>query len=223
VVLLALAATLVAAPTPARAQAPLPVPERDPQQVEAVARRVLARPEYRPPSRSLLQRVLDWTVERVARLLDALAGGGRASVLAWTILAASVLALAVLAARFLRGVTSDPAVATAGRPQHRRTAAEWREEAEARERAGEWRLAVRCRWRGLVAAMAERGLVEEVAGRTAGEYRAAVARDLPGVAAPFAGATELFEQAWYGNRPTGPDEVARARALADRVLEEAAR
>jgi hypothetical protein len=100
----------------------------------------------------------------------------------------------------------------------RRGPAEWRADAEAAERAGQWRQALRCRYRALVAELADRGLVEEVAGRTAGEYRAEVAGAAPAVAAPFAGATELFERAWYGEAPTGQDEAARFRGLSDEVL-----
>ena len=91
-------------------------------------------------------------------------------------------------------------------------------EAEAHERAGEWKLALRARYRSLVADLASRGLVDEIPGRTAGEYRAEVAETVPGVASEFAGATELFERAWYGNRPTGADDAAHFRDLEQRVL-----
>jgi hypothetical protein len=62
-------------------------------------------------------------------------------------------------------------------------------------------------------------VVEEVPGRTSGEYRGEVGRNLPTSADAFAGATELFERAWYGRRPTGADDAARFRDLARRVLE----
>jgi hypothetical protein len=41
------------------------------------------------------------------------------------------------------------------------------------------------------------------------------------VAAEFGGATELFERAWYGDRPTGAHENARFRELADQVVDRA--
>ncbi len=63
-------------------------------------------------------------------------------------------------------------------------------------------------------------MVDDVPGRTAGEERAAVALARPPIAAPFAGATELFERAWYGGLPTGPAESERFRELATRVAEE---
>jgi Domain of unknown function (DUF4129) len=103
----------------------------------------------------------------------------------------------------------------------RRSAAEWRAEAEAQERAGAWREAVRSRYRALVADLAARGLVEEVPGRTAGEYRREVGEALPAVATDFAGATELFEVAWYGRSDTGAQEASQLRDLSDRVLQRA--
>ncbi|MBV9410730.1 MAG: DUF4129 domain-containing protein, partial [Acidimicrobiia bacterium] len=96
---------------------------------------------------------------------------------------------------------------------------DWRAEAEAHERAGEWRQAVRCRYRALVADLAGRGILNEVPGRTAGEYRRELGDALPAASPQFAGATELFEGAWYGHRPTGEADAAHFRDLADRVLE----
>ena len=58
-------------------------------------------------------------------------------------------------------------------------------------------------------------------GHTTGEYRTDVSTALPDAAAEFGGATELFERAWYGDRPTGAEENERFRELADRVVERA--
>jgi hypothetical protein len=80
---------------------------------------------------------------------------------------------------------------------------------------------VRCRYRALVAELAARGLVDEVPGRTAGEYRGEVRRNLPDAAADFAGATELFELAWYGRGETGAQQASRLRELSGRVLQRA--
>jgi hypothetical protein len=57
-----------------------------------------------------------------------------------------------------------------------------------------------------------------VPGRTAGEYRREVGRVLPEAATDFAGATELFEVAWYGRARTGAGEAAHLRDLSDGVL-----
>ena len=222
----ALAAARVAAAAPVagavaalrQGRGELPVPDRDPDQVREVVREVLARPEFRPPHRSLTERALDWVLELIGRLLAALGGSGAGGIVGLILLALVLVGVGVLAARLSRGLTPSPEVAAAVPAGRRRSAAEWRAEAEAQERAGAWREAVRSRYRALVAELASRGLVEEVPGRTAGEYRREVGHALPEAATEFAGATELFEVAWYGRARTGAGEAAHLRDLSDRVL-----
>jgi hypothetical protein len=196
----------------------LPVPDRDPDEVREVVREVLARPEFRPPHRSLTERLVDWVLELIGRLLAALGGSGAGGIVGPILLALVLVGVGVLAARFSRGLTPSPEVAAAVPAGRWRSAAQWRAEAEAHERTGAWREAVRSRYRALVAELASRGLVEEVPGRTAGEYRREVGRALPEAAADFAGATELFEVAWYGRSRTGAGDAAHLRDLSDRVL-----
>jgi hypothetical protein len=218
-------ATLVPAPPAAglvvvlaQGRGELRVPVRDPEQVREVVREVLSRPEFRPPPRSLTERVIDWVLELIGRLLAALGGSGAGGIVGLILLALVLVGVGALAARFSRGLTPSPELAAAVPGGRRRSAAEWRAEAEAHERAGAWREAVRSRYRALVADLAARGLVEEVPGRTAGEYRREVGRALPEAATDFAGATELFEVAWYGRSGTGAGHAARLRDLSDRVL-----
>lgn len=202
----------------AQGRGELRVPVRDPQQVREVVREVLSRPEFRPPQRSLTERLFDWVLEVIGRLLAALGGSGAGGIVGLILLALVLAGVGVLAARFSRGLTPSPEVAAAVPAGRRRSAAEWRAEAEAHERTGAWREAVRSRYRALVADLAARGLVEEVPGRTAGEYRREVGRALPEAAADFAGATELFEVAWYGRSRTGAGDAAHLRDLSDHVL-----
>jgi hypothetical protein len=202
-------------------QGDLRVPVRDPEQVREAVREVLSRPEFRPPERSLLQQAFDWVLEMVGRLLSALGGSGAGGIVGLVLLALVLAGVGVLVARFSRGLTPSPEVAAAVPGRAGRTAAEWRAEAEAHERAGAWREAVRSRYRALVADLAARGLIDEVPGRTAGEYRREVGRTLPAASTDFAGATELFEVAWYGHADTGSREAAHLRDLTDRVLQRA--
>jgi hypothetical protein len=69
-----------------------------------------------------------------------------------------------------------------------------------------------------VADLAGRGLLEEVPGRTTGEYRAELHASLPTASSSFRGATALFEGAWYGHQPTGAADTERFRELADSVM-----
>jgi hypothetical protein len=209
----ALAATAVAGD--------LPAPTRDPDRVRDAVREVLARPEFRPPDRTLLQRAFDWLLEQVGRLLAELGASGAGGIVGLAVLVLALLGIGLLAARFSRGLTSSPEVRAAVPGVPRRPATDWRAEAEAHERAGAWRAAVRCRYRALVAELAARGLVDEVPGRTAGEYRGEVRRNLPDAAADFAGATELFELAWYGRGETGSQQASRLRELSGLVLRRA--
>jgi hypothetical protein len=209
----ALAATAVAGD--------LPAPTRDPDRVRDAVREVLARPEFRPPDRTLLQRAFDWLLEQVGRLLAELGASGAGGIVGLAVLVLALLGIGLLAARFSRGLTSSPEVRAAVPGVPRRPATDWRAEAEAHERAGAWRAAVRCRYRALVAELAARGLVDEVPGRTAGEYRGEVRRNLPDAAADFAGATELFELAWYGRGETGAQQASRLRELSGLVLRRA--
>jgi Domain of unknown function (DUF4129) len=197
----------------------LPVPNRDPDEVHRAAREVLSRAEFRAAGRPFLARVLDWVLGHLAELIAALIGSSAASIVGLILTLLILGAVAAVAIRFARGMTSDPEVAAAIPSAPRRGADEWRAEAEVHERAGEWRQALRCRYRALVADLAGRGLVEEVPGRTAGEYRGEVRRNAPGAAEAFSGATDLFERAWYGRAPTGADDASHFRDLAGRVLE----
>lgn len=200
-----------------------PPGERPVQGIRDSVRDVLDRPEYRRPAKSLLDRLRELPVDILDRVLNAFLGGGRGAWLAWVILAVAVVGSIVVAVRFAGGVTRDGSRPLGSSSPRRRSAADWRAEAEAAERAGKWRLALRARYRALVADLADAGLVEDVAGRTAGEYRVEVAGNAPAAAAPFAGATEIFERAWYGQVETGADDAARFRELADDVLEGAGR
>jgi len=167
-----------------------------------------------------VQVVLDWLGHLLDRI-SSVTGGSTAAGLA--IVAVAIVVLVVVLARFARTVRVDPGRGIAVTRDVGRSGIDWRAQAEAAERAGEWREGLRCRYRALLADLAAHGTVQEVAGRTTGEYREAVARAVPAAAADFSAATRLFEEAWYGSVVTGPDEVDRFRRLAQRVQEGTAR
>jgi hypothetical protein len=205
--------------------ADLPVPRDSPERIGEITREVLSRPEF-VGRQSLLDKAFEWVVRQISRAIEAIVsaayGGGVWSVVVTVCFLVVVAGVGVVIWRVLRGVTADSAQAT-GAQERRRPATDWRAEAEAHERAGEWRQALRCRYRALIADLAARGLVDEVPGTTAGEYRGQLGRNAPAAAGDFGGATDLFELAWYGDVPTGEAESARFRDLSGRVLQEAGR
>lgn len=201
------------------AQEALPLPVAPPQEIREAAREILQRPEFREPPRSLYQRLQEALADWLGDLLGRLVGGGTPGFVAWVVLVVALGAAAYLVVRALqldrrRGAPSDEDSVV----QRRRPAAEWEAQAAACEAHGDWRGALRCRYRALIARLAGRGVVEEVPGRTAGEYLTVVHQAAPGAAPDFTGATALFERAWYGNAATGPEENTTFRQLTERIL-----
>ncbi len=208
---------MAAGPAVAVGPGELPTPQEAPAQARRRAEEILARPELRPEPRPLVERVLD----ELGELLDRVVGGvGSVSpLLAWAIVGAVAGLLGFALWRGVRALQGDAAVrGGVGVDGRRRPPADWRAEAAAHEAAGRWREALRCSWRAVVAELAARGLLEEVPGRTTGEYRRAVARSLPDGAAAFSRSTRLFEDAWYAAVEVGPAEAAEVRDLGDQVL-----
>jgi hypothetical protein len=89
---------------------------------------------------------------------------------------------------------------------------------DALEAAGRWREAMLVRYRRLVSALVDDGVLTPVPGRTSGEYSDDVAEARPDLTEPFDDATDLFERAWYGDLPTGAEESRRFQQAAGRVL-----
>jgi Domain of unknown function (DUF4129) len=203
----------------------LPVPTNDPSRIKSAAQQILRLREFQPPRRTLLQSAWHWLATEFDKLTSALFGGASfvtngLTVGAVGVVAAIVIALVVVTVirRGGRRRGARPPVVVLRREGLSRSPAEWRAEAAAHEAAGRWRDALRCRYRALVAELVGRGLIEEIPGRTSGEYRGDVASVAPAVGPAFAGATDLFEQAWYGDRPTGPEDQERFEDLARQVL-----
>lgn len=217
---------LLVAPASARAGGPpvradLPMPTASPDQVRAKADEILARPEYQVPPKSLVDQFLDWLAERLRGLTGS--GGGANTVIAWVGLAIIVGGLAFLVYRLTRSTRPESRQEIDILVDVARSSDEWREEAERLEARGEWKLALRARYRSLIGELIRREKVRDVPGRTTGEYRRDVDATVPGAADPFDSASELFEEAWYGDRPTGAPENARFRSLAGQVLEKVGR
>jgi len=194
-------------------------PGVDPGEVRRTVDEVLARPEYQPLEPGLLDQLLAYAGELVGRVLEAIsdaAGGNR--LIGGLIVAAVLGALVVLAVRLSRGLRPDPSRAVVVGGAVGRPPAAWEEEAAAHERAGRWREALRSRYRKLLAGMAAAGLIDEVPGRTSGEYLREALQSLPVAGDDLRAVTRAFEAAWYGDRPVTAAEVDDVRTRVERVL-----
>lgn len=189
----------------------------DPEAARRAAHDILTRREFASVHPSTLDRLRHWFSDQLGRILS---GGWQGLSAAGIVLLVAIVAVvAVVVVAAVRRVSPDPRVVDFAVDRGGRSAADWLAEAEACERGQDYRGALRARYRALVAELARRGLVEEVPGRTAGEYRRAVAAAVPPAAGEFGAATDLFEDAVYGDVHPGADDSRRIRALADGVLE----
>lgn len=162
--------------------------------------------------------MLGWVFEAIGRFLDLISGSGSGSLIGTVVVLVFVAVLALLVFRFARTVRRDPGSGLEVSGPVGRTAREWVADADAALAAGDFREALRCRYRALLADLAAAGLVEEVPGRTTGEYVAAVRDDIPPALEPFRTATRAFEAAWYGPDPTGPADLEGFLVSAREVL-----
>jgi len=201
----------------------------DPAEVREDVREVMGRDEfsYEP---SLVERVMDWIGEQLDKLFPdsepTQTGGnftgGIGGLVAWLLIVVAVVAVVAaivyVVVRRIRTPESIEEEPTETEVEHRRAAAAWRSDALDHEAAGEWKQAIRARYRLLVRTLTDRGQLPEVPGRTTGELREDLARTTPTAGDDFDTASLLFELPWYADVATGPDENARFRAAAEAVL-----
>ncbi|MBS1837091.1 MAG: hypothetical protein JST64_05280 [Actinobacteria bacterium] len=201
----------------------------DPAAVREQVRRVMSRPEfsYRP---SILERFGRWVGDELQKLFGGsgapgaggVFGGGIGSLVAWLLIVAAGVALVVLLVRIIATRTRSAPRERTPTPdievEHRRTAKDWAADAARLEAAGQWKSAMRARFRHLVRVLVDRHQLPDVAGRTTGELRGDLRASTPTATADFDSCCILFELPWYADAATGPEESARFRAAADRVL-----
>jgi hypothetical protein len=202
----------------------LPEPQHDPDEARRRADEILSRPEYQwdDDSTNPFEQVAEWISEQLSKLTGSFGGGGTLPTwVGWLVLGLLVLLVAFIVYRLRGNLRRNPRLP--GAPEAVVVAegedrVDWAAEAERHEAAGRWRDALRCRYRVLVGELAERDVIPDLVGRTAGEYVRDVGRTCPPAAAAFRSATDLFEAAWYGGAATGPAERDRFLQLADGVL-----
>ena len=132
---------------------------------------------------------------------------------------AGIVVVLVLIVRSLLGRTRLPKPTTDDELtielEEGRDATDWRSDAERFEAAGQWREAMRARYRELVRSLIDDGVLDDLPGRTTGEYRGEFVRARPTHAESFIELTELFEAVWYGGVETDAADNQRFRQLAD--------
>jgi hypothetical protein len=191
---------------------------------------VMRRPEFQYP-RSIMERLGDWLGERLDDLFGRVGepdvprtsfGGGVSSLIGWLLVFAALVAVGIVVYLVVRNwigkAAADEEPLSDTELEHRRRAREWAGDAEGYEARGEWKLAVRARYRELVRTLTDRHQVVDLAGRTTGELRADLAVTAPEAYEAFDTACLLFELPWYADVPTGEAENLRFKQAATAVL-----
>lgn len=186
-------------------------PDRD--EARRLLEEELRHPDYHR-SEPIIQRILNWFLERLDSLIGFLPGS---NALAQVLLFIVVVLVAVAIVFALRGrwrhnrlrtksgtgsVFDDPSM----------TSAEYRARAAAAMAAQHWSAAVLDSYRAIAARADERALLDEVPGRTAHEIALALEPIFPDHADQIARAGDLFDAVRYGDLAASQDQ---ARWLVD--------
>jgi len=190
-----------------------------PEAIRDRADEILSRPEFER-HKTLLQRVLEWIGDQLSRISFGIGGGpGFVGDLVGLLFLAGAIVLVVVLVRSIRRTPRrpEPARDLSVEEIARRSAADWRTDAERFEAAHRWREAMRARYRELVRTLVDERVLADVAGRTTGEYDRELAAALPQASGAFTELTELFEDVWYGGQEADAEELQRFRSLAGEV------
>lgn len=156
----------------------------------------------------LLEQARRWFAERLLDLLAAASG----ATIGWSILAVAVTVALIVAWRLTRGTRWDRVTDDAVVDLERRSAEDWSARSREAEGRGDLREAVRTAYRAVLAAYVEAGAIDEVPGRTVGEYRREVGAADPLRRADFDRASDTVEAVLYADRPATPDDLATIRS-----------
>lgn len=204
-------------------------PQRDgPEEIRTDTKRILSREDF-SYKKGYLERFLEWLADRLGNreVSTPKASGGFLSgiigtVLAWVILLAAIAAVVFIVARYVRfrrpKLAKEKVEAPDAVIEHNRSVKEWNSEAERLEADGDWKQAIRARYRMLVRELTDRGQLPDIAGSTTTELREALAETTPSATGDFDAASALFELPWYAAEETGPEENAQIRRLSDEIL-----
>jgi hypothetical protein len=189
----------------------------DRDEAREAARRELSKRIYGAHEPGWVQRALSWffrtITEALAKASAVMPGGGLGLVL----LVVALIAVIVLLRLNLGPLRRSDILGERGMSARAKTAEDYRREAVEFAAAGDWREAVRARFRAVIRELESRGVIDQRAGRTAGEIAAEASASMPSVAADMRAAAETFNQIWYGGRAATEAAYLRVVSLDEQV------
>ena len=183
---------------------------------EAAARE-LSDPAYAAAQPSWFERIFRWIGDRLGELFSGVGSFGTGGVAGLVVLAL-LIALAVVVIRLRVGRLARAGRVASGVFTGRALAAEdHRRAAVAAAERGDYGEAVLERFRAVVRELEERGVVDEVSGRTVDEIAHAAGSLLPGSADALRRAATIFDDVLYGGRPATVDGYRQLVALDEEI------
>lgn len=177
----------------------------DPDAARQAADEILARPEYREPQPSLVDRALEAIGDVLGRAVGLLTGSGAGSAVGLVVTVALLLLSSWFLYRALRASSRRRATPAADAVVQGTTAPDdpevWRAEAERLAAAGDHRAALRCRYQELVARLVRSRAIAHDPSRTPDELRRDLRDRRPDLARGLDLVTDRFEVVWYGGAP----------------------
>jgi hypothetical protein len=190
-------------------------PGRDEARDAAV--RELSDPVYRAAEPSWFDRAVGWLLERIGELFTGIGSLGPGGIVGLLVLIGlAVLLMVIIRHRVgrLARARPGPGAVFEGRAL---TAADHRRAAELAAQQGNLAEAVRERFRAIVRELEQRGVLDEVSGRTVDEIATQAGQALPASAAELRATATIFDDVVYGDRPALPAAYQRLVQLDDDI------
>ena len=162
--------------------------------------RELSDERYRVGEPSLIDRAVQWLLRELAEGIGNVAGivpGGLPSLLVVTV---AIVGLVVAMRLGLGPMGLRDALTDRRRDARGRSANDYRAEAEALAAKGDFKEAVRARFRAIIRELEQRAVLDPRAGRTAGEIAREGGAAVPAVAGDLRTVAATFDVVWYGRR-----------------------
>ena len=180
----------------------------DPDGVRDLARDLLSESPFREQQPSAVEQLLERAGvvlgELLGRLL-ALVGGDTA--VAWVIVTLGTILLLAAVWRWTRGLRVAGGVGVEVPDVQGRTAADWRRFSDEAVDRNELDRALRLRYLAIVAGLVERGVLQDVPGRTIRELDADLAAMRPDLSEPVERAGARVERVTYGGAPATEQDL----------------
>ena len=182
------------------------------------AREELLKPEYHVDEPSLLDRIVNRVLAELSQLLAEAIEVVPGHAVGLIVILVVVFLLFTAWRLGLRPRGFGDRLTDRRRRARSMTADDYRAEADRLAAAGDWKHAVRARFRAIVRELEQRGILDPRPGRTAGEICRETVAAVPAVSAPMRSAAYVFDAVWYGERPATPgdDDAMRAADAAVR-------